>query len=106
MYREPLKRVEIFTCMGSTLAEDGEFDAEVTQRAQSEWKNWNRVSICCGVRQKSKHEGEDAQGSAKLEVAEIRMIRWMCGVAKLDKIRHDRIRWTTKVGGWQIMTRK
>ena len=34
----------------------------------------------------------------KLEVAEIRILQWMCGVTKLDKIRNDRIRGTTKVG--------
>ena len=35
----------------------------------------------------------------KLEVAEMRThIRWMCGVTKLDKIRNDRIRGTTKGG--------
>ena len=34
----------------------------------------------------------------KLEVAEMRMLRWMCGVTKLDKIRNKRIRGTTKVG--------
>ena len=34
----------------------------------------------------------------KLEVAEMRMILWMCGVTKLDKIRNERIRGTMKVG--------
>ena len=33
-----------------------------------------------------------------LGVAEIRMSRLMCGVTKLDRIRNERIRGTTKVG--------
>ena len=33
----------------------------------------------------------------KLEVAEMRMLRWMCGVTKLDKIRNKIIRETKKV---------
>ena len=35
----------------------------------------------------------------KLEVAEMRMLRWMCGVTKLDNIRNERIRGTKKVWG-------
>ena len=34
----------------------------------------------------------------KLEAAKMRMLRWMCAIMKLDKIRNERIRGTTKVG--------
>ncbi len=42
----------------------------------------------------------------KLEVAEMRMLRWMCGVTRLDKIRNERIRGTTKVGEITKKSRK
>ena len=34
----------------------------------------------------------------KLDVAEMRMLKWMSGVTKLDRIRSEIIRGTTKVG--------
>ena len=40
---------------------------------------------------------EEAQ-EKKLDVAEMRMLRWMSGVTRLDRIRNERIRGTTKVG--------
>ena len=33
----------------------------------------------------------------RLGVAEMRMLRWMCGVTKKDKIRNERIRGTVKI---------
>ena len=115
---EPLKRVKTFTYLGSTLAEDGELDAEVTHRVQSGWKNWKRVSgVLCDRRMNMKIKGKvyrtvvrpalmygaetwalKKTQEKKLEVAEMRMLRWMCGVTKMDKIRNERIRGTTKVG--------
>ena len=34
----------------------------------------------------------------KLDVAEMRMLRWISGVTKLDSFRNERIKGTTKVG--------
>ena len=115
---ETLKRVKTFTYLGSRLEEDGELDAEVTHRVQSGWKNWKRVSgVLCDRRMNMKIKEKvyrtvvrpalvywaetwalkKAQEN-KCEVAEMGMLRWMCGVTKLDKIRNERIRGTTKVG--------
>ena len=40
----------------------------------------------------------------KLEAAKMRMLRWMFAVMKLDKIRNERIRGTTKVGKHEEIT--
>ena len=34
----------------------------------------------------------------KLDVAEMKMLRWMGGVTKVDRIRNEKIRGTMKVG--------
>ena len=56
---ETLKIVKTFTYLGSTMAEDGELDAEVTRRVQSGWKNWKRVSgVLCDRRMNVKIKGK------------------------------------------------
>lgn len=115
---ETVKRVKTFKYLGSTLADDGELDAEVTHRVQSGWKNWKRVSgVLCDRRMNVKIKGKvyrtvvrpalmygaetwaaKKTQEKKLDVAEMRMLRWMCGATKIDKIRNERIRGKTKVG--------
>ena len=107
-----------FKYLRATLAENGHLDAEMTHIIQSGWRNWKSVSgILCDriislrfnekvyktvVRPAMMHGAETwavkkAQ-QKKLDVAEMSMLRWMSGVTKMDKIRNERIRGTTKVG--------
>ena len=115
-----LERVNTFKYLGATLEENGGLDAEMTHRIQSGWQNWKRVrlsGILCDRRISLRVKGKvyktvvkpamvygaetwavkKAQ-EKKLDVAEMRMLRWMSGVTKLDIIWNERIRGTTKVG--------
>ena len=56
---ETVKRVNTFTYLGSTLAEDGELDVEVTNTVQSGLKNQKRVSgVLCDRRMNVKIQGK------------------------------------------------
>ena len=114
---EILKRVDKFKYLGSMISEDGELDAEISHRIQSGWRNWKRMSgVLCDKRMSMKVKGKihktvvrpamlygaetwpskKAQ-EEKLNVAEMKMLRWACGVTRKDKIRNERIRGTIKV---------
>ena len=45
---EPLKRVKTFTYLGSTLAEDGELDAEVTE-CRAGGRTGRECLECCAI---------------------------------------------------------
>ena len=101
---------------GNAVNED--LDADMTYRIQSGWNNWNRVSwVLCDRRKRKRFNGKvyktvvrpamvygvETQAvkkaqAKKLDAAEMRMLRWMSGVTKLDRIANERIRGTTKVG--------
>ncbi|XP_070055544.1 uncharacterized protein [Nicotiana tomentosiformis] len=110
-----LKRVS-FKYLGSIIQGKGEIDEDVTHRIGAEWMRWrlfsgvlcdksvplrlkgkfNRVMVrpnmlygveCCPV--KKSHV-------QKMKVAEMRMLRWMCGHTRKDRIRNEVIR--DKVG--------
>ena len=54
----------------------------------------NSTLVMLGLaKERTTHEQEK-----KLDVAEMRILRWWCGVTTLDRIRDEIIRGTTKVG--------
>ncbi|XP_064117578.1 uncharacterized protein LOC135223000 [Macrobrachium nipponense] len=106
-----------FKYLGSVVSENGNLCAEVSNRIQCAWMNRRKSSgILCGRRISAKVKGKfyksivrlpmlygaetwpiKKEQERRMEVAEMRMLRWMCGVTKRDKIRNELIKGTVKV---------
>ena len=111
--REPVKiilvelhRVHHFKYIGSSVEETGGMTTEISQRVSAAWRNWKRCSgVLCDRRMPVKLKGKvyktvvrpallygaatwaTTRGQeARLEVNEMRMLRWMCGVTRRDTI--------------------
>ena len=114
---EELQRVHHFKYIGSSLEETGGMATEITQRVSASWRNWKRCSgELCDRRMPVQLKGKvyktvvrparlygaetwaTMRGQeVRLEVNEMRMLRWMCGVTRRDKIRNEHNRGTTRV---------
>ncbi|KAI5715312.1 hypothetical protein M8J77_013954 [Diaphorina citri] len=112
-----LNIVPKFKYLGSTVSKSGDLDSEIEHRVNVAWMSWKRMSgILCdrrmSLRMKSKiyktvvrpamMYGSETWPMKKahehrLEVAEMRMLRWSCGVTRLDRIRNEVIRNKIKV---------
>ncbi|XP_063602488.1 uncharacterized protein LOC134778568 [Penaeus indicus] len=112
-----LKRVKTFKYLGSVVNETVGMEKEVNFRIQCGWNNWRKVSGVINdkrvpVRLKGKvHKAvvipaliyslEAAplkkSEEKKMNAAEMKMLRWMVGVTRRDRIRNEYIRGTIKV---------
>ncbi|KAK9071956.1 hypothetical protein SSX86_008387 [Deinandra increscens subsp. villosa] len=101
-----------FKYLGSFVQSDGDIDFDATHRVQAGWCKWRAASgVLCDKRfpesLKWKFYGVVIQPTLlygtecwaikkaqarKLETAEMRMLRWMCGQTRLDRIRNEVIR--------------
>ena len=112
-----LEEVDSFKYLGSLIQNYAGIESEITSRIQAGWGNWKKCSgVLCDkkipIKLKSKiHKtiirpamiyGAETWSTTKedeerLDVSEMRMLRWTCGVTKLDRIANRYIRGTMKV---------
>ena len=114
---EEVERVTHFKYLGTSIEEEGGMETEIVKRVGAGWMNWKKCSgVLCDKRMPVKLKGKvyrtvvrpamlygaetwatTKRQESRIEVNEMRMLRWMCGVTRKDKIRNEHIRGTTKV---------
>ncbi|XP_070040607.1 uncharacterized protein [Nicotiana tomentosiformis] len=103
---------ESFKYLGSIIQGDGEIDGDVTHRIRVGWMKWRLASgVLCDKNVPPKLKSKFYRAAVrpamlygaecwpvkishirKIKVAETRMLRWMCGHTRKDKIRNEVIR--------------
>ena len=108
---EELQRVHHFKYLGSSVETTGGMTTDISQRVSAAWINWKRMqwrvvlhedagetegkvyktvvrpALLYGAETWATTRGQEA----RLEVNEMTMLRWMCGVTRRDTIRNEHI---------------
>ena len=114
---EKVKKAKNFKYLGSTVSSNGRCKEEVRRRIQAGWMSWRKLSgVLCDKKLSAKVKGKMYKSVArpamlygmktvvvtgrqvgKMEVAELKMVRWALGVTRKDKIRNEYVRGTAKI---------
>ena len=106
-----------FKYLGTSIEEEGGMETEIAKQVGAGWMNWKKCSgVLCDKRMPVKLKGKvyrtvvrpamlygaetwatTKRQESRIEVNEMRMLRWMWVVTRKDKIRNEHIRGTTKV---------
>ncbi|XP_047477370.1 uncharacterized protein LOC125030994 [Penaeus chinensis] len=121
-----LNRVQESKYLGYTVQSDGASDKEVGKRIQAGWNAWRKITgLLCDRRVPAKLKGRlfktmvrpamlygmeavavTKGQERKMEVAEMRMLRFSLGKTRLDRVRNSTIRETMGVGALEKKLRE
>ncbi|PKA57161.1 ataxia telangiectasia mutated family protein [Apostasia shenzhenica] len=111
-----VKKSERFRYLGSIIQNDDEIDNDVISRIQAGWVKWrNAFGVLCDRKSPSRIKGKfcktvvrsvmiygaeclpaKKKHTNKINIAEMRMLWWMCGYTRKDRMRNEYIQ--KKVG--------
>ena len=111
---ENVKRANNFKYLGLTLGSDGR--CEEVRRIRAGWMSWKVSGVLCDRKLSARVKGKMYKSVirpamfygmetvavmerqvGKMEVAELKMVRWVLGVTRKDKIRNEYERGTAKI---------
>ncbi|KAG5575699.1 hypothetical protein H5410_055833, partial [Solanum commersonii] len=99
---QTIPKRESFKYLGSVIQGSGDIDDDVTHRIGVAWMKWRLASE--SFRPALLYGAEvlaTKNACPKMHIVEMRMLRWMCGHTRSDKIRNEVIR--EKVGGASVV---
>src|SRR6185295_6703177 len=104
---------DTFRYLGSMLQRDGDIDDDVSHRIKAGWMKWRQASgVLCDKKVPQKLKGKFYRTTIRpamlygaecwptkrrhvqqLSVAEMRMLHWICGHTRMDRVRNDDIQY-------------
>ncbi|KAL6534459.1 hypothetical protein OROHE_013384 [Orobanche hederae] len=111
----------LFRYLGSIIQKDGELDGDVAHRIKEGWLKWKSATeVLCDLGMPQRLKGKFYRTAIrpallygtecwavkqchvqKMNVAEMRMLRWMCGHTKKDRLRNEVIREKVRVASME-----
>jgi hypothetical protein len=107
-----IPKKDTFHYLGSMLQKDGDIDEDLSHRIKADWLKWRQASsVLCDPSVPLKLKGKFYRTAIRpamlygaecwptkrrhvqqLSVTEMRMLRWICGNTRRDRVRNDDIR--------------